>query len=55
MHLRRVLPAVAAACSGSVVEYQSLTGQRPGWYPTAGSKQARRRPVLRRAGCQPLP
>jgi len=32
--------SMSAACSGSVVEYQSFTGQRPGWYPTCGTSEA---------------
>ena len=31
---------MSAACNGSVVEYQSFKGQRPGWYPSCGTSEA---------------
>jgi subtilase family serine protease len=32
--------SMSAACSGSVVEYQSFPGQAAGWYPTCGTSEA---------------
>ncbi|HEV3287399.1 MAG TPA: S53 family peptidase [Streptosporangiaceae bacterium] len=39
---RRGVPdiSMSAACSGSVVVYQSFGGQPPGWYPTCGTSEA---------------
>ncbi len=39
---RRGVPdiSMSAACNGSVVEYQSFKGQRPGWYPSCGTSEA---------------